>query len=98
MSGRPSDPDRLRVHHAILANAARDQRSPPSRLVRISTYASPMWRLLLEALLGRRRVRALRHLVVGVTGSVILFVPGAATAIFRTAIQAEQARITPVLE
>lgn len=57
-----------------------------------------MWRLLLEALLGRRRVRALQSLVAGITAAVMLLVPGAAAAIFGTAIHEEQARIMPVLE
>jgi hypothetical protein len=57
-----------------------------------------MWRLLLEALLGRRRVRALQTLVAGITAAVMILLPGAAAAIFRTAIREEQARIAPLVE
>jgi hypothetical protein len=60
--------------------------------------------LLLETILSRRKVRALRALralqtlVAGVTATVMILVPGAAAAIFRTAIREEQARITPLVE
>ncbi len=57
-----------------------------------------MLKLLLEAVLGRRRVRALQTLVASVTAAVMILVPGAAAAIFRTAIHEEQARITPLVE
>jgi hypothetical protein len=57
-----------------------------------------MWRWLLEELLGKRRVRALRNLVAGIAAAVVLLVPGAAAAIFATAIHEEQARIVPILK
>jgi hypothetical protein len=57
-----------------------------------------MWKVLLEALLGWRRVRALRSLLAGVIAAVMILAPGTAAAIFRTAIHEEQARITPLLE
>lgn len=56
-----------------------------------------MLKLLLEAVLGRRRVRTLRRLLAAVTAAVIL-VPGAAAAVFLTVIYVEQAQITPVLK
>jgi hypothetical protein len=57
-----------------------------------------MWKLLLEAVLGRRRVRALRRLAAGATVMVMVFVPGAAAAILRIAIHEEQEQVTPLFE
>ena len=69
-----------------------------SQPVRISLYADWMLKALLEAVLGRRRVRALRTLVTSLTAALMILVPGAAGAVFRTAIHEEQARVTPLVE
>jgi hypothetical protein len=57
-----------------------------------------MLKLLLKTVLGQRRVRALRTLVAGIVTAVMILVPGASAAIFRTAIHEEQARIAPLIE
>lgn len=56
-----------------------------------------MWKLLFEALLGRSKLRTVQSIVDAITAAVILLVPGAAAAIFGTAIYWEQARITPIV-
>lgn len=57
-----------------------------------------MWKLLLDALLGRRRVRKLRRLLVAVIAAVMILAPATGAAILRTWIRHEAAHITPVLE
>lgn len=57
-----------------------------------------MLKSLLEAVLGRRRVRALQTLVAGIIAGAMILVPGASAAIFRTAIHEEQAQIEPLVE
>jgi hypothetical protein len=57
-----------------------------------------MLSLVLEAALGRRKFRTLRRLVAGITAAVLIVVPGAAAAMFRTAVHEEQARITPLVD
>lgn len=57
-----------------------------------------MLMLILEAMLGRRTVRALRRLVAGTVAAVLLLVPGAHAAILGIAIHEEQARVAPVIE
>jgi hypothetical protein len=69
-----------------------------SQPVRIAPYAEQMLEVLLKAVLGPRRVGALQTLAACVAAAVMVLVPGAAAAIFRTAIREEQARITPLVE
>ena len=69
-----------------------------SQPVRIASYAQQMLELLLKTVLGRRRVSALRTLVAGIIAAVMILVPGASAAIFRTAIHEEQARFAPLIE
>jgi hypothetical protein len=57
-----------------------------------------MLKLLLEAVFGRRMVKALQTLVAGIALAVMVLVPGAAATIFHTAIHEEQERITPFVE